>query len=124
MLDHVAQEDPLEACGLLGGLHDAVHEVVPVINTAQSPVRFRMDPSEQIKALFGFEERELELVAIYHSHPGGPSGPSATDIREAAYPEAYQLIWYREGGDWICRVYRYSEDFVEEVLLEVGSGEQ
>ena len=124
MLNHVAQEVPNEACGLLGGSRDQVLEVIPVKNTSESPFRFRMDPSEQVRALFGLEERGLELIAIYHSHPSGPPGPSLTDLSEAAYPEAYQLIWYQEGGNWKCSAYRYRADTTEEVPLQVESSEQ
>ncbi len=124
MLEHVARVNPMEACGLLGGSHSRVEEVVPIKNAAESPVRFRMDPGEQIQALFGFEERGLELVAIYHSHPAGPPGPSETDLKEAAYPEAVQLIWFQTEEDWICRAYRYGDGAAVEVALTVGSSNE
>jgi len=124
MLDHVAQDTPIEACGLLGGARSRVEKAVPITNVAESPVRFRMDPAEQIQALFGFEQRGLELVAIYHSHPSGPPGPSEIDLSEAAYPEAVQLIWSQEEGDWVCRAYRYEDGAVVEVELTVSSGNE
>ncbi len=114
----------MEACGLLGGSRSRVEEVVPIKNAAESPVRFRMDPGEQIQALFGFEERGLELVAIYHSHPAGPPGPSETDLSEAAYPEAVQLIWFQKEEHWICRAYRYGDGAAVEVALTVGSSNE
>jgi len=121
MLEHVADHAPMEACGLLGGSHSQVQQVVPIRNVAESLDRFRMDPAEQVHALFGFEERGLELVAIYHSHPAGPPSPSHIDIDEAAYPEAVQLIWFLEEGIWICRAYRYEERGAIEVPVTVGS---
>ena len=124
MLEHVAHEAPIEACGLLGGSKSRVQQVVPITNAAESQVRYRMDPSEQVGALFGFEERGLELVAIYHSHPAGPPGPSSIDIREDAYPEALQLIWFLEAGDWVCRAYRYGDSGAVEVPLGLGSGNE
>ncbi|MFQ5921303.1 MAG: Mov34/MPN/PAD-1 family protein [Anaerolineales bacterium] len=124
MLEHVAQDTPVEACGLLGGSRSRVEQVVPIKNATGSPVRFRMDPAEQIQALFGFEERGLELIAIYHSHPAGPPGPSKVDLSEAAYPETVQLIWFQEEGDWICRAYRYEDGGAVEVALTVGSGKE
>ncbi len=113
----------MEACGLLGGSQSRVEEVVPIRNAAESQVRFRMDPTEQINALFGFEERGLELVSIYHSHPAGPPGPSHIDISEAAYPEAVQLIWFLEEGGWICRAYRYADRAAVELSIAIHSGE-
>ena len=114
----------MEACGLLGGSPPQVEQVVPIKNAAGSPVRFRMDPAEQIQAIFDFEARDLELVAIYHSHPAGPPGPSTIDLSEAAYPEAFQLIWFQEAGDWICRAYRYEAGAAVEVALTVASGKE
>ncbi len=124
MLEHVAQVAPIEACGLLGGSNSRVQQVVPITNAAESQVRYRMDPAEQVGALFGFEERGIELVAIYHSHPSGPPGPSSIDIRENAYPEALQLIWFLEAGDWVCRAYRYGDSGAVEVPLGLGSGDE
>jgi proteasome lid subunit RPN8/RPN11 len=123
MLEHVAEVEPMEACGLLGGSQSKVDEIVPIRNAAESRVRFLMDPAEQIEALFSFEERGLELVAIYHSHPAGPSGPSQIDISEAAYPEAVQLIWFLEEGVWVCRAYRYEDRGAVELPIAIVSGE-
>ncbi len=124
MLEHVAEEAPIEACGLLGGSNFRVQQVVPIKNAAESQVRYRMDPAEQVSALFSFEERGMELVAIYHSHPAGPPGPSSTDIREDAYPEALQLIWFLEMGDWVCRAYRFGEGGAVELPMSLGSGDE
>lgn len=92
MRRHVDGEAPLEACGLLGGRSGVVEIVLPVKNVAASPVRFRMDPQAQLKAFAELEAAGLELLAIFHSHPTGPSIPSPTDIAEAAYDAIY-IIW-------------------------------
>ena len=124
MLEHVAHETPMEACGLLAGSGSRVEQVVPIKNAAGSPVRFRMDPAEQIQALFSFEEYGLELIGIYHSHPAGPPGPSQIDLSEAAYPEVVQLIWFREDGTWTCRAYRYDDAGAIEASLTVESSKE
>jgi hypothetical protein len=41
---------------------------------------------------FDFEERGEAMIAIYHSHPVDPPYPSATDARNAFYPDAVYLI--------------------------------
>ena len=122
MREHVAQITPMEACGLLGGFNSRVEEVVPIQNVAQNQYRFRMDPSEQVRTMFDFEDRGLDLLAIYHSHPSGPEGPSQLDLKDAAYPEAIQIIWFQRQGRWICRAYRYKADGAAEVALNVDSG--
>jgi proteasome lid subunit RPN8/RPN11 len=95
---------PLEACGLLAGKRNAVEKVIPVTNQAKSEIRFRMDPLEQLRAFDWIEANGLELVGIFHSHPSGPEGPSATDIAEASYAVPY-LIWFRREAVWDIKGY-------------------
>lgn len=102
---------PEEACGLLAGQDGSVDQVYPVDNTLHSPTAYRMDPSGQVQAMLAIERAGLELIAIYHSHPTGPAIPSATDLKQASYPDALYVIcsptpsrawqarafWLREG---------------------------
>ncbi len=108
MLEHVEACLPEEACGLLGGVGGQVRSIVKVTNAERSPVRYRMDPLEQVQAFLALDEEGLELVGIYHSHPLGPGGPSATDLAENAYPEAVYLIWSPGGRGWRCRAFDLS----------------
>ncbi len=80
-------------CGLLGGRAGAAVSCHPVANVADHPEsRFRMDPRGQIDAFRALRAADESLYAIYHSHPQSPAEPSATDLAEAAYPEAATLI--------------------------------
>ena len=92
MLTHVAGLWPEEACGLIGGLDGRAARLYPVENVRHSPVAFEMEPLQQIKAMLAMEAEGLELIAIYHSHPSGPARPSITDVANAYYPDAVQLI--------------------------------
>ena len=102
MRDHVAYHLPLEACGLLAGKNEQVEKVIPVRNQSQSPVRFVMDPYEQLNAFDWIESNGLDLLGIFHSHPVGPETASSTDIAEAAY-EVVHLIWSRREETWKLR---------------------
>jgi proteasome lid subunit RPN8/RPN11 len=121
MLRHVAAIVPLEACGLLAGRNGSVSKVLPIRNQVQSPVRFVMDPYEQLQAFEWIDSQELELVGIFHSHPAGPETVSVTDIREAAY-EVVHLIWSRAGGRdvWKVRGFWIQDGKAQEVDLLVG----
>jgi [CysO sulfur-carrier protein]-S-L-cysteine hydrolase len=121
MLQHVAKHVPLEACGLLAGRNGRVRKVLPVLNQAQSPVRFVMDPYEQLRAFEWIDSQDLELVGIFHSHPAGPETVSATDIREAAY-EVVHLVWSRVEGEemWKVRGFWIQDGQAREVDLSVG----
>jgi [CysO sulfur-carrier protein]-S-L-cysteine hydrolase len=102
MRQHIAKHAPLEACGLLAGRDKRVEKVILVRNQAQSPVRFVMDPYEQLQAFEWIESHALELIGIFHSHPTGPETASATDFAEAAY-EVVHVIWSHVRGEWNAR---------------------
>ena len=123
MRRQVADRAPEEACGLLSGQIEAriyrVAAVIPTTNELHSPVRYRIDPHEQIAAFNRIDAQGLELVGIYHSHPAGPPGPSPTDIAEAYYPEAVYLIWSSPAGDWQCTAFLIQDGQVTPVEISV-----
>lgn len=121
MLRHVAEHVPLEACGLLAGRNGKVRKILPVWNQAQSPVRFVMDPYEQLQAFDWIDSQALELIGIFHSHPAGPETASVTDLREAAY-EVVHIIWSRTQGEWKARGFWLTNGHALDVALQVDDG--
>lgn len=119
MLEHVKSHVPLEACGLLAGKNNRVEKVILVRNQAQSPVRFVMDPYEQLQAFEWIESHELDLIGIFHSHPAGPETASVTDITEAAY-EVVSVIWSGKNDEWKARGFWIEHGEVMDVPLLVS----
>lgn len=117
---HVDGEAPLEACGLLAGKGDRVEKVIVVRNQAQSPVRFVMDPYEQLQAFDWIDSNGFDLVGIFHSHPAGPDSASATDIAEAAYPVFQVIVSRTDGVYWQARAFWIENQVVAEVELMVA----
>ena len=118
MLAHVDQHAPLEACGLLAGKHEQVEKVIAVRNQAQSPVRFVMDPYEQLQAFDWIDSHGLDLLGIFHSHPAGLETASSTDIAEAAY-EVVHMIWSRTRSHWQARAFWIENGSATEVSLQI-----
>jgi proteasome lid subunit RPN8/RPN11 len=118
MQRHLNFEAPLEACGLLGGKQGVVELVLPVKNAAESRVRFQMEPRAQLRALEQIDAEGLELLAIFHSHPKGPSTPSPSDILEATYP-VVNIIWSKAGRRWQARGFWIENGYAAEVPLTV-----
>lgn len=108
---------PEEACGLLAGNDQRVQEVIPIPNILHSPMRYRMDPADQLRAFQQIEERGFELVGIFHSHPLGPNRPSDTDIAEAYYPESVYVIIYPYETGWKARGFIINAPVVNEIPL-------
>lgn len=96
VLDHLRAVYPEEGCGIIAG-RDSEGAIVavavyPVVNQLHSRTEYAMDPRQQVETMLTIAAAGLEMVAVFHSHPYGPAGPSATDIARAYYPEALQLI--------------------------------
>lgn len=120
MTAYVDAHAPLEACGLLAGRDSRVEKIFFVRNQAQSPVRYVMDPLEQLHALEWIDDHGMDLLGIFHSHPTGPETVSPTDIAEAAYAVTY-VILARMDDEWRARGFWIENDEYREVTLQITS---
>lgn len=84
---------PAEGCGLIAGKGETALAFLPIANKLKSPSNFRMEPQEQLDAMLWMDSQGMELLAIFHTHPGGPEVPSSTDIAEFEYPGLASVIW-------------------------------
>lgn len=101
----VQTKAPEEACGFVVGDGNNSRLVIPVTNILHSQSRFRMDPKEQLNAFLLAEEKNMDILAVYHSHPRGINKPSGTDHEELTYPGIIYLIWCIVGERWRCQGY-------------------
>jgi [CysO sulfur-carrier protein]-S-L-cysteine hydrolase len=93
MVAHAREDLPNECCGMVGGADGEARVVIPVTNSAASPLRFEMDPQGQYNALKAIEDDGMEMLAIYHSHTKSAAYPSQTDVNQAVnWPDAIYLI--------------------------------
>jgi proteasome lid subunit RPN8/RPN11 len=75
---------PEECCGLLLG-GQGIEEVRAAANVAPDPGRrFEIDPQALVDAFRAARQGGPEVIGYYHSHPSGPSEPSAIDRALAA----------------------------------------
>ncbi len=123
MVAHVESCLPEEACGFLGGRGEIVDIVLPVENASHSPIRFRMDPEGQLRGMARLEDEGRSMLGIYHSHPRGPSGLSATDRDEAAYPECALVVLSPTDGAWAGRAFFLEGGSPRELDIDVASPE-
>lgn len=92
ILAHAQREFPRECVGVLSGSASRVTGWHPLSNVAKEDRRFLADPTGQIRLFERLRQEGLEVVAIYHSHPFGPTAPSALDLEEAYDPDILNLI--------------------------------
>jgi proteasome lid subunit RPN8/RPN11 len=120
MISHARDEAPREACGLLAGRDGRVLRIYRIRNADRSTTSYRLDPDQQFRAFKDIENRGLELLGIYHSHPSSPATPSDKDMEQAYYPEvAYILISLADPAEAQVRAFRINAEGVTEEDLAV-----
>ena len=92
MIHHCLAGRPHEACGILGGRDGEVVKVFSLTNAARSPVRYALDPREQLAVYNTLDERGWELAGVFHSHTRTEAYPSPTDVRLAAEEVPYVIV--------------------------------
>ncbi len=100
MLAQAIAEQPNECCGLLAGRvrpgrpapEGWVERRYPLINAAASPTEYLSDARGMFDAHRDMRRRELEILAVYHSHPTSRPVPSRTDLARNYSPDVVNLI--------------------------------
>jgi proteasome lid subunit RPN8/RPN11 len=89
---------PHEVCGLLVGrlegtvVHTERITQAPNLAEERSRDRYELDPEAFLAADHAAREEGLEIVGIWHSHPGAPAMPSLTDLERAWEGYSYVIV--------------------------------
>ena len=120
MVRHALEDHTIECTGILAGTEGKFHELYQMTNIENSPYRFSWDSKELISVWNKMEDSGWEQRAVYHSHTHSEAYPSTTDVRLAAWPEAYYIIislMDRESP--VIRAFRIVEGTITEEELQV-----
>jgi proteasome lid subunit RPN8/RPN11 len=91
MLEHAGRAFPDECVGFLAGIGGKVSLVIPLPNSAGKK-SFFVEPYEQYLAEKRIKENQVDLLAIYHSHPHGCACLSETDLHFARRWNCLQVV--------------------------------
>jgi [CysO sulfur-carrier protein]-S-L-cysteine hydrolase len=116
---HARADAPNECCGMVATDDGRAVKVFRADNAAASPLRYEIEPRDQLKIQTAIDDAGWELGAIYHSHTRSAPFPSQTDINLAFYPEAVYVIVGVAGDEPEIRSFSIVDGEVEEVTLEV-----
>ena len=117
---HALEDDSIECCGVLAGTDRGFLKLFRMTNVENSPYRFSWDSKELINVWREMEDNEWEHRAVYHSHTHSEAYPSSTDVRLAAWPEAYYIIIsLMDKKDPALRTFRILDGSVSEEELQV-----
>ena len=99
IIEHCLAALPNEGCGMLAKDGDRVARVYPMGNEDASPVSYTVPPQEHFEALTDAESHGWSLEGVFHSHPRGPDGMSATDLIRVADPQWLYIVVSLEGAE-------------------------
>jgi proteasome lid subunit RPN8/RPN11 len=100
---HAERTYPEECCGMMLGKEMSggriVREVVDIDNVQDENRRrrFLISPEQYRNAERQAEERKLDLLGFYHSHPDHPAAPSAFDTEHAFPWFSYVIVSVARG---------------------------
>jgi proteasome lid subunit RPN8/RPN11 len=106
---------PNESCAFLLGKDETVVEVLPMRNGDNSPITFSIDPEDILSSYNLAEKKQVDVIAIFHSHPAKPS-PSETDRKFMEINPVIWLIYSTTEGQLNAFIY---DDEVKQVGIRI-----
>ena len=120
MITHAKEDAPNECCGIIAGDDGTAHKLYRAINAEASPYRYSVDPKDLLRIYRDLDSNGWDVLVIYHSHTQTAAYPSPTDVRLAAWDDAYYVIVSLENNDDpVVRAFRIKDGEVTEEELEI-----
>ena len=88
-------QKPNEACAILFGKNNQVLDIFLTENVDESPVNFTISNEQLIEGYKIAEEKKMEVIGIFHSHPNSDAFPSSTDKK---FMQSNPVIWVIYSG--------------------------
>ena len=109
--EYSENQKPNESCAILFGKDDQVLDLFLTENIEKSPVNFTISNKQLIEAYKIAEEKKMEIVGIFHSHPDSDAYPSNTDKK---FMQSNPVAWIIYSGiNKNFRAYLLESDIVE-----------
>ncbi len=111
LTEHAENEKPNESCAILFGKDSLVSEVFLTKNIEESSVNFTISNEQLIEGYKIAEEKKVEVIAIFHSHPNSDTYPSNTDKK---FMHSNPVVWIIYSGiNKDFKAYFLESDIVE-----------
>ena len=93
--EYSENQKPNESCAILFGENDQVSDLFLTENIEESPINFTISNEQLIEGYKIAEEKDLEIVGIFHSHPNSDAFPSNTDKK---FMQSNPVAWIIYSG--------------------------
>ncbi len=109
--EYSENQKPNESCAMLFGKNDQVLDLFLTENIEKSSVNFTISNKQLIEGYKIAEEKEMEVIGIFHSHPDSDAYPSNTDKK---FMQSNPVAWIIYSGiNKNFRAYLLESDIVE-----------
>ena len=95
LTEHAENEKPNESCAILFGKEDTVSDIFLTKNIEESPVNFTISNEQLIEGYKIAEDKQLDVIGIFHSHPNSEAYPSNTDKK---FMHSNPVVWIIYSG--------------------------
>ena len=119
-------EAPNECCGIVATRDGQAVAVHRARNSLASPLRYELDPRDQLRIQDAIDDAGLEMGVIYHSHTRSDPVPSQTDINLARFGDQprfpgtlYLIVGVKDPESDDLRLWEIVGDEVTQVELQV-----
>jgi proteasome lid subunit RPN8/RPN11 len=122
--NHAEINLPIEAAALLFGRileSDVVVSRIELVHNEAlaSKTSFMVNPEEQYRLLIEAEDKDEDLVGIFHSHPAPPF-PSLRDQENMRLNPVVWLIASKDSGQWESSAFVLKDDEIKEVDIQLS----
>lgn len=119
MVAHAREDAPNECCGIIAGVDGRAMRLYRAINAEASPYRYSVEPKDLLRIHKDADSNGWDFMVIYHSHTHTEAYPSPTDVRLAAWPDAYYvLVSLMDAEHPAVRAYRIEDGQITEEPIE------
>ena len=88
-------QKPNESCALLFGKNNQVLDIFLTENIEESPINFTISNEQLIEGYKMAENKKMEVIGIFHSHPNSDAFPSNTDKK---FMHSNPVVWIIYSG--------------------------
>ncbi len=88
-------QKPNEACAILFGKNNQVQDIFLAENIDESPINFTISNEQLLEGYKIAEDKEMDVIGIFHSHPNSDAFPSNTDKK---FMQSNPVVWIIYSG--------------------------
>ena len=88
-------QKPNESCAILFGKNNQVLDIFLAENIDESPINFTISNEQLLEGYKIAEDKKMDVIGIFHSHPNSDAFPSNTDKK---FMQSNPVVWIIYSG--------------------------